>query len=390
MLVRSRAFRPHRHPRKVSPLSIDGGVSSRQHFDVELSNMFSKAEFPPLPGRTQRGLKSSPKTPRSEASRLAAKKQRRYVTSLNDLPDELIVEILDYLPGIDLQHFQLLTLANLSLTNRRLNRIVSERLYATFDSFFCTPYPFVRTVSCNTGLASQVKSVSFRYGPNAHEDRPVYSPSISDKQTIKDGLKRLNIPDWKNFASDCNQVGAEQEHIYATLLLYTPNVTTLSIDDGALEYKIPDWLKILRHIVSGQGFGRGHRFEHLKSIRVDLQYLKLRHLAPILRLQSMRKVTLIGLVEWGNSKEDKPESLRRLLPAGSSQVEDLCLQESYLDAEVFGVLVSSIKKLRSFQYRSTDARFVVNGHGSADYWGDSDKQGFERYDEEDARNRYGK
>lgn len=350
--------------------------------------MINEAEFPPLPVQTQRAKKSLRKTSHCiEASRLA-KEQRSSTASLNDLPDELIVEILDYLPGINLQHFQLLTLANLSLTNRRLHRIVSERLYTAFDSFFCIPYPFVRTVSSDTGLASHVKSVSFRYGPNAHEDRPVYAPSISDKQKIKDSLKRLNMPDWKKWASCCNEAGVEQERLYATLLLYTPNVSRLDIDDGALEYKFPDWLKMFRQAVGDGGFRRIHRFEHLASIRIDLQYLKLRHLSPVFKLHSMRTVTLIGLVEWGNTKQDEPESLRRLLPAGMSRVEHLHLKGSFVHGDVLDVLISSIQKLRSFEYRSSDARFVVNGHGSADYWGDSFKTGFERYDEDDAINRY--
>ncbi|OAG02171.1 uncharacterized protein CC84DRAFT_1099157 [Paraphaeosphaeria sporulosa] len=328
--------------------------------------MLNTQEFPPLPSQVQRKPKKQP--PR-KADPLPLTR-RAYSTSLNDLPDELIVEILDYLPGIDMHHFQLLTLASL---------------------FFCTPYPFLRTTMCNKNIASHVKSISFKYGPNVHSDRPRYVPSISDKQLIKDSLRSLEIPnfDWKKWASECNDREVDQELIYATILLYTPNVTRLEIDDGAAiepPGRIPRWLHHFRKIANGVDFGRVHRFQHLKSIRVDVQYLKLRHLAPLFKMRSMRKVTLVGLFERPSTAESAHDELRRLFPKRSSLIDELQLEMSYVDDNVLNVVIAGIKKLKVFRYWSSTDHFEVSGRNSDDYWGIGGQEGYEPYDEADASN----
>ncbi|KAF2439959.1 hypothetical protein P171DRAFT_115223 [Karstenula rhodostoma CBS 690.94] len=352
--------------------------------------MLSSKDFPPLPSQVQRKSRPTKKEPpRSEGPPAATR--RAHSASLNDLPDELIVEILDYLPGIDLQRFQLLTLASLSLTNRRFHRIVVDRLYSTYDSFFCTPYPFLRTVMCDADIASHVKFVSFKYGPTVHSERPPYVPSISDKQLIKDSLRSLEIPrfDWKQWASDCNDRQVDQELLYATMLLYTPNIARLEIDDGApveTPGKLPRWLSHFRKIANGVDLGGVHRFQYLKSIRVDVQYLKLRHLAPLFRLRSMRKVTLVGLFEWTSTGETAKEELRRLFPNRSSLIDELQLEMSFVDDDLLNVVISGIKKLKVFRYWSSTDHFEVSGRHSDDYWGISGQQGYEPYGEIAASN----
>ncbi|KAJ4351857.1 uncharacterized protein N0V89_007201 [Didymosphaeria variabile] len=244
----------------------------------------------------------------------------------------------------------------------------------------------------NPDLASLVKSISFKYGPNVHAERPSYVPSIPDKQLIKDSLKKLGITDfdWKQWASDCNDRNVEQEQLYATILLYTPNVAKLEIDDGALSAvegksnKLPWWLVHFRQFVNGRNFGRVQRFQHLRSIRVDVQYLKLRHLAPLFRLRSMRKVTLIGLVEWAHTEGDSKEALQRLFRA--SVIDELHVEKSFVHDSVLDVVISCITHLRVFQYWSSRDQFMVNHRNSDDYWGLSDQAGYRPYNDTDPSN----
>ncbi|KAL1596615.1 hypothetical protein SLS60_009263 [Paraconiothyrium brasiliense] len=247
-------------------------------------------------------------------------------------------------------------------------------------------------LTSNPDLASHVKSISFRYGPNVHAERPKYVPSINDKQLIKDSLKKLGAADidWKQWASDCNDQNVEQEQLYATILLFTANVESLEIDDGALSVvgetanKIPWWLVHFRHFVNGRSVGRVQRFQHLQSIRVDVQYLKLRHLAPIFRLRSMRKVTLIGLVEWAHTEEDSTEALRRLFRV--SPIHELHMEKSFVEDNVLDVVISCIAHLRAFRYWSSRDQFMVNGRNSDDYWGLSDQAGYRPPDDTDPSN----
>jgi hypothetical protein len=349
--------------------------------------MLDNKDFPPLPSQAQR--KSRPTKKRQKGSSTAAR--RAQVTSLNDLPDELIVEVLDYLPGINLRHFHLLTLASLSLVNRRFNHIVAERLYAAYDSFFCTPYPFLRTVMSNPDLASHIKSISFNYGLQVHEERGLYLPSISDRQLIKDSLKGLHIPkfDWKQWASACNDRHVDQELIYATILLYAPNVTRLEIDDGVpikTAARLPWWLYNFRKLVNGVDFGRVHKFQCLRSIRVDVSYLKLRHLAPLFRLRSMRKVTLVGLFEWTSVGEATKEELQRLYPSRASLIDELHMEMSFVEDDILKVVISSINKLKVFQYWSSTDHYMPNGQNSDGYWGISAQEGYVPYDLDHASN----
>lgn len=211
---------------------------------------------------------------------------------------------------------------------------------------------------------------------------------MHDKQLIKDGFKKLGLPNWKAWASDCNEASTEQEVIFAAILIYTPNVEHLDVCEGELSYRFAYWLRNLRHAVNG--VGEFHRFEHLRSIDVNLKYLKLRHLAPIFKLQSMRTVILTGLVEWAHTKEDEPEVLRRYYPARTSMVEDLQLKESFVEDSLLDVLLSCIVNLKTFHYDTCDDGFEINGDASTDYWGVDLKPEFERYGYDDTKNCYGK
>lgn len=391
-----------------SPFALRDCIDSRlsPYFPA---NMLSESDFPPLPSQAQQKTNSSPKrTDGNESSREMMKRQQP-ATTLNDLPAELLLGILEYLPGwtvcdtylyycagtIGRHTHELLTLVNLSLTSRRLHHIVSDRLYADFNSRFHNPYPFLRTMVSNPSLASHVKSISFRYGSERdwwderkYRDSAAYAPSVHDKQLIKDGFKKLGLPNWKAWASDCNEASTEQEVIFAAILIYTPNVEHLDVCEGELSYRFAYWLRNLRHAVNG--VGEFHRFEHLRSIDVNLKYLKLRHLAPIFKLQSMRTVILTGLVEWAHTKEDEPEVLRRYYPARTSMVEDLQLKESFVEDSLLDVLLSCIVNLKTFHYDTCDDGFEINGDASTDYWGVDLKPEFERYGYDDTKNCYGK
>lgn len=286
-----------------------------------------------------------------------------------DLPDELLLEILDYLPGIDLDHFQLPSLYHLSLTNRRLHALVSDKLYASYHSFFCAPYSFLRTVISNRHLTAHVRNFTCLYGHGVQYAPENGVPSLADKRTIKDGFKALGIPSWKTWASDCNDNHPEQELLYAAILMHTPNVTCLDIDDGTVPYKMPHWLDIVRWAVSGSRFGQMHQFARLKSIRVDVSKLKLRHLAPIFKLRSLREVKLIGLIELADVKEGKPDFLQRLLPAGTSPVENLTIQDSFVNNGILSVLLGSVQALKRFEYHHSDLRLPLAGQGGGEaYW----------------------
>ncbi|KAF2247382.1 hypothetical protein BU26DRAFT_400333, partial [Trematosphaeria pertusa] len=315
--------------------------------------------FPPLPTQKARQRKTRV---RSDVTKIRSAKEAGTVASLLALPDELLLDILAYLPCLDLEHFQLPALINLSLTNRRLHGLVSSKLYAAYNSFFCKPYPFLRTVISDRHLAKKVRSLTFNYGSGVHCERESYHSSVSDKKIIKEGLKELEIPGWKSWATDCNDDGVEQELLYATILMHTPDVTSLDIDDGSVSYKTPKWLELIRWAVSGARFGHMHQFSRLNSIRIHVAHLKLRHLAPVFRLPSLREFQIIGLIEIGQRK-GRADSLRRLIPTGASSIEALSLRSSFVNIDILSVLLNSVRTLKRFEYQHSEDRYLSLGDG---------------------------
>ncbi|KAF2875942.1 hypothetical protein BDV95DRAFT_286088 [Massariosphaeria phaeospora] len=341
--------------------------------------MLNNKDFPPLPSDKD----SQNHRTTHQAQKLEVPKRHPNAT-MDDLPDELILRILEYLPfpdvddpyqSIDNSQLTNLALGQLSATNRRLHNIVSEQLYASFRSSVCAPYLFLRTMISNRHAAHQVRSISFKYGPYACCRGGRYVPSIADRKVVKEGLKALEIPGWKDWATDCNDQVAE-EMLYASILMHTPNVTSLTIDDGTVPYKIPKWLELVRRAVSRTPFGRVHWFPNLQTIEIDVGPLKLRHLAPLFRLPSLRKLQLDGLVELGvNGKEDLPGVIPH-----SSPIEELLLPGCLLQTKVLGKMLLSCRRLKTFEHEYSDTKYVYQGSGEQ-YWRASNSVEDENEDE---------
>ncbi|KAJ4331494.1 hypothetical protein N0V87_009121 [Didymella glomerata] len=317
-------------------------------------------DFPPLPSQALK--KRQPKGKKDSNKRQCPESVDRHVT-LNDLPDELILEVLHYLPGIDMQDFQLHTLLSLSLTTRNLHRVVSDKIYSTYDSYFCEPFLFLRTLISNPRLGESVRHAKFRYGDDAHLERKRYSPTARDKKIIKEGMKALDFPDWKGWATRCNSVDVELDILHTAVMLHTPNLVTLDVEDGLISaYSKAKWPELIKKATTGEHFGHAHRFKALQSVRVDAQNMVIHHLVPILRLQSLRKLELRELSEVELDMR-APAELRRVLPPGCNNLEELVLEECSLRYDALETLIASARGLRSFRFDANQESVLLGGSG---------------------------
>jgi hypothetical protein len=327
-------------------------------------------DFPPLPSRKAQTCEDA----ESSANTTVNARKDGVATSINDLPDELLLEILNHIQRKLHGRRQILILKKLSLVNRRMHFLVIDRLYASCVSPpGHVPYPFMRTVITNPQLGKFVQRMqlsyffpSSKYGATVANKR-----TVADKRQIKDGLKAMDIPGWKAWATQCNDDDAEQEIVYATILMYTPNVAELFIDHGNLPYRIPKWLELLRWAVSGSHFGNTHQFSHLKKISVGGDKLQLCLLAPLFRLPSLRKLKLNGLIETSQSKEGKPDALRRLLPLGTCPVVDFTLDTVFMNMEELSVLMHSFRELKRFYLFLSNEQYLDSDNGEH-YWSETD------------------
>lgn len=322
-------------------------------------SIVNERDFPLLPSQdtkrrraTKRGIQGKASQPRIPGSH----------ATLTDLPDELILEIVDYLPGIDLNHFQLPTLVNLASVSRRLYRIVIDMVYARYNSHFCEPYTFLRTMISNSRLAGFVHDVNITFGLWTRRGGRRYSPTAKDKKAIKEGLRALGTWDWKEWATQCNEDRSNDEALQNAILLHTPNITSLSILDAVRDRsRRRAWFDLISKAAAGTLPGQAHRFEHLRSIRVDARTSSLSDLAPLFRLQSLRKLQLREVHEYrtgecitcGSNREHDERSalkLQRLIPRACNNLEELDLECTYYTKFHLEVLLSSPRHLKTFRY----------------------------------------
>jgi hypothetical protein len=304
--------------------------------------VINKSDFPPLPsqktGKKPRRIKASDST------------RKNTLATLNELPEELILDILDHLPGIDLDSFQLPTLLSLSLTSRRLHRTVSDRIYATYDSYFCDSYLFLRTMITKPDLARSVRTAHFRYGKEAHLDRVRYIPNAQDKKILKQGMKMLDFPDWKTWATRCNTDNIEFDILHTAIMLHTPNLTELHVEDNWISpYQDPKWIELIKKASRGDTFGHTHNFSRLESVRVDAKIMVLHQLAPLFHVPSLRRLHLQDLREARLGRWPVPK-LERAIPPGCTNIEELTLEECFINPDNLLALSKSMLGLKRFRY----------------------------------------
>jgi hypothetical protein len=310
----------------------------------------SDSEYPPLPSKTGNdGINSVANNGMSGVERAFA--------TINDLPEELILEILYYLPGIDLENFQLASLLSLSTTNQRFHRLVAKELNGVYNSHFCEPYLFLRTVITNATLASHVRHADLTYGTWAHNRRMRYTATAQDKKIIKEGLKAMGMPDWKTWATDCNTNIVEVDTLYTAILMHTPNISSLNITDGQignyLNTKPPKWIDLLRRADHGTFRGRMHRFQNLRSIRIEVGELTLTNLAPVFRTGSLRKLHLKRLLAYGTVGRSSDQILSFIIPPRYNNLEEIYLEDSVVHIDALGVIIASAQNLKTFRYEMT-------------------------------------
>jgi hypothetical protein len=312
---------------------------------------FKDADFPPLSTSI-----ATSTGPLGGDERADVRSSKAALATVNDLPDELLLCILHYLPGIDLDHFHLASLVNLSRTNRRFHRLVAEELYATFNSHFCEPYLFLRTVISNDYLAGLIRHVEVTYGKDAHSDRRRYGPSAQDKKIIKEGMKALGLPDWKSCATECNAANAQLDTLYMAILMHTPKVSSLRVVEGELgtimDLVAHKWPEVFKGAISGTSLGSMHRFQSLQSLHVVVDEMSTAQLSPLFRIPSLRKIHLSDLFEYEHYHRGKQAklSLQKLIPQRSNNLDELHLTNTFLQVNVLAILVSSAKKLQVFNH----------------------------------------
>ncbi|CAI6340991.1 unnamed protein product [Periconia digitata] len=262
-------------------------------------SLLAAEDFPPLPSQI-----SQHATPNNSSDITSAPKRgHESVTSIMSLPDEILLEILEHLhPG------RFSTCLRLSRVNRRFYFLVRNELYLRYDSCSKQGYQFMRTIMISPEIGDLVRYVHFscpgqdirhllgrKHPPTT---RKYYQPTPSDCRIIKNVLKQLDIPRWKDWATQCNHAiyDTKQEPIYATILMHVRNIAKLIIDQDDFADKNPRWIELIRGSVNGESFKNVNHFTHLHYVRVRVRHLGMPKLAPLFKLPALRYLKIIDVV----------------------------------------------------------------------------------------------
>lgn len=306
------------------------------------------------------------KTSRTNARLAGVEKGRS--ASLNDLPEELIVNIVDHLPEIcdgyyspddDFNYTKLPMLVALSATSQQLHRLVIDRLYESYQSSRADPYLFLRTLVTSPNLGRHVLSGSFRYIPS----RKRYTPSAQNKKTVNQGLKMvLNSPVWKTWANRCNSWGsnadtrftrsgnwASREYndramhdvLYTAIMLHTPNLVQINAEHNGIR-----WTEALA-MATWNPMRSTCSFDCLAHIHVKGR-MGLRQLAPLLHTKSLRRLSLSSVYDVGG---EPLSDLEGVISPACSNIEELELFDCIFDIPTLGILSNSIRALKRLQFQ---------------------------------------
>ena len=259
------------------------------------------------------------------------------------------------------------TLLNFALTSRRLYRIITEMVYARFSNTYGEPYLFLRTMISNPQLARLVRDVDITI---EYETRAVgpHTPTAQDKKVIKEGLRALDIPYWKDCATDCYG-STEKDHGVmrnSTILLFTPNVTSIRIE-CSYEYETPCpvWVAFISRAVMGR-FGNAHGFERLRSITIVMSLTDVIAVSPLFHIQSLRTLQLHRVRECSeyddqlqpNYDEENIRKIQRLIPQACNNLEELVVENIFYTEDCLEALIASSRRLKVFKTRAATSNLL--------------------------------
>ncbi|KAF3051127.1 hypothetical protein E8E11_008428 [Didymella keratinophila] len=256
------------------------------------------------------------------------------VTSLDTLPEELILAILSHIPTIS-------AVANLSLTNHRLHRLSLPPLYHTFPGRHSEL--FLRTISHAPSLAQHTKALVW-----AREPRTVSSISPLEKAGIIKRLNELCVPHGTDLAEQFERFGKSEEHWnFEILLLFCPNAKYIEVKESWLWDDHHYWFKSLSAF-----------FNPLCSSRLNKAVIegpmRIENIVPLLTIATLREleVTQVTVMRREGFRvfQWSVWPVAKILNERGSGLDVLRMRESYVDLDLLVPILGGIKGLREFTY----------------------------------------
>ncbi|KAH7224324.1 uncharacterized protein BKA55DRAFT_697163 [Fusarium redolens] len=294
---------------------------------------------------------------------------------LKDMPNEILVNIFTYVS--DINHSSIF---NVTLVNKHFNQIASPlRVRHWSDEGFYgyyygdSPCPSISRLALellrHPEYRLQVKSLSFSYFQNSYDRDPARVPLSSDNLQMLAWAAEEVVPTLAESTYICARILEDNDDAIAVLVLaWATNLTSLSItvpfldptpgyDQGPLVLRFAKQLALR--------FDSGDLKPSAPLPLAKLQELEFRHndtendvalkyMSPFLYLPNLKDIEAYRLGD--TDYNDLNDSVERYiqdkycmpLPAGTSSIESIILEETTLSDYGLQDLLESCKSLRAF------------------------------------------
>ncbi|KAF2689253.1 hypothetical protein K458DRAFT_400048 [Lentithecium fluviatile CBS 122367] len=275
-------------------------------------------------------------------------------TGFNSLPEEVILVILDFFLDTIYTTDQVRSLYSLSLTSRQLYRLSKPYLYSLVDNRIIEPRKLLRTLLQEPHMTDRVRNLEW-FDDHGNliscwkrKDKKYALTHIERRELCKK-VEELGLSNPRMYSRGF-QLQRPKDHL-AALLLLCPNIRSLDVVDTNVccyprGYHIaPPWIRLLGEVGFGETQTITQHFQHLSAIRIRMGPIRLVHIPPILNIRSLRTLMLEDIFQ--------PEPMSEWIwdfgvSPRSSPLENLYVQNSYIDSQSLAQIIHSIHSLRLF------------------------------------------
>jgi hypothetical protein len=274
---------------------------------------------------------------------------------LNDLPEELILGIMDHLifPEEGNPHRHSQTLHDLCLTSRKFYRLAKPYLYMFIDNIFVDPGKLLESAIQDPKLSEHIKFLcwvdDFQGGSYVWDYKSRHKLSHIHRRELCKVLDRLGVPEARGFSRGFQE--QDPRDSLASLLLLAPKIESLEVTDmnltsySARDKRKPYWVRLLAHVALGTSPGLACHFQQLSSIRLRMGSMGLEYIIPLLRLPALRALMLEDVFYSGKIM---PWRWEMEVGPRCSPIEVLYIENSYIDSAVVAQILNTIKSLKVF------------------------------------------
>jgi hypothetical protein len=341
---------PRQAKRKASGPAETGRTSSKRRLQGSSTGEPSQA------ADSEDDSKPAKKTLRRRpaARNLLPLHEKQHSASFGNLPEEIILEILDFFVETIYCTAQIRALYNLTLTSRQLYRLSKPYLYSYVDNRLVEPRKLLRTLIQEPQMTGRVRNLQW-YDDHGNlitcwkrKDKKYALTHIERRELCKK-VEELGLINPRMYSRGF-QMQRPKDHLAAMLLL-CPNIRTLDVCDTNVccyprgYHAAPSWIRMLGEVGFGDTKVLSQHFQHLSVIRIRLGPIRLLHIPPILNIRSLRSLMLEDVYQ--------PDTINKWMwdfavSPRTSPLKNLYVENSYIDSKSLAQMIGSVKALRLF------------------------------------------